>query len=368
MLKIYLFYLLVIVNLTKSQTLDSNEDLLKYKHLDSYVELRGGDFLMGINDKEGHNFEYPQRKGIVKAMRVMLYPVSIASFKKYKQVKHMHKTDAELAGHSWVFNQLLNKHVVINENLTNLNDTDTEDSLNNELISVLNTSWYRPEGGDSSIEGRLNHPVTHVSYHDAFGYCAWKGMRLPNEIEWEYAARGGLNEQSYPWGDYWELKRTNLWQGKFPNENQIRDGHYGISPVNAFQPQNNYEMYDVLGNVWEWTSTLFKNKTQQNLESTTRRCLKGGSFLDARDGDYRTNSMLKIRLSARIGRGEHYTAHNVGFRCIQQIKDQDLDFYLRNLGNEKFRVVRLRPPMHHRNSAVNNSEETPRKIEYKTEL
>ena len=78
--------------------------------------------------------------------------------------------------------------------------------------------------------------------------------------------------------------------------------------------------------------------------------------------------MLKIRLSARIGRGEHYTAHNVGFRCIQQIKDQDLDFYLRNLGNEKFRVVRLRPPMHHRNSAVNNSEETPRKIEYKTEL
>lgn len=120
---------------------------------------------------------------------------------------------------------------------------------------VVEARWNRPEGGHSIVHDKLTHPVVHVSFNDAIGYCTWKNMRLPTEIEWEYAARGGLREKQYPWGDNWQVARTNLWQGKFPDENQLRDGHYDLSPVNAFGPQNSYEMYDMIGNVWEWTST-----------------------------------------------------------------------------------------------------------------
>jgi sulfatase modifying factor 1 len=233
------------------------EDIFKYKPLDSYVELSGGEFLMGINDRDGFNFEHPQRKGIVKAMRVMLYPVSLASFKRYKQQKYRHRTDAELAGKSWVFKQVLNENaVLVNDEIDYSNDSDAQESIRNEMVLVRDARWNRPEGGSSLINERLEYPVVHVSFSDASAYCTWKGMRLPNEIEWEYAARGGLNEKVYPWGDYWEIGRTNLWQGKFPDENQLRDNYFGLSPVNAFQAQNNYEMYDVIGNVWEWTTTL----------------------------------------------------------------------------------------------------------------
>lgn len=239
-----------------SQTQEyKKDDLIQFKPLESYVELKGGDFLMGINDREGYNYEYPQRKGIVKPMRVMLYPVSIASFKRYKQQKYKHRTDAEIAGYSWVFKQLLNKKAKLNEDIDN-STQEAKEAIANEMLSVIETRWNRPEGGDSLVNDRLEHPVVHVSYSDASAFCTWKGMRLPNEIEWEFAARGGLKEKIYPWGDYWQLKRTNLWQGNFPEENQLRDGFFGLAPVTAFAAQNQYEMYDLIGNVWEWTSTM----------------------------------------------------------------------------------------------------------------
>lgn len=107
------------------------------------------------------------------------------------------------------------------------------------------------------IRDHLSYPVTHVSWHDAQAYCTWKGMRLPTEVEWEYAARGGLDSAAYPWGDDWELKRANLWQGHFPYENQVRDDYERLSPVDDFPAQNKYEMYDMLGNTWEWTLTKY---------------------------------------------------------------------------------------------------------------
>jgi formylglycine-generating enzyme required for sulfatase activity len=238
---------------------DPDQHLESFRPYDSFVELKGGEFQMGINDRSGVNHEYPARHAKVAPFRIHLYPVTIASFKNYKKEKFRHRTDAELARASWVFEKLVDEHaqidpVPLDESRHNKDVLESQASWH--MVRVHDARWNKPEGGTSLINHRFSHPVTHVSYNDAFAYCTWKNMRLPTEIEWEYAARGGLSEKLYPWGDHWEVGRTNLWQGHFPDENQMRDENYGLAPVDAYSAQNEFGMYDVIGNVWEWTSTV----------------------------------------------------------------------------------------------------------------
>ena len=121
--------------------------------------------------------------------------------------------------------------------------------------------WRHPEGPGSSIEGKDNHPVVHVSFEDAMAFCAWAGRRLPTEAEWEFAARGGLDGKRFVWGDQpLDATRCNIWQGNFPNDNRAEDGFARTSPVKSYPP-NGFGLYDMAGNVWEWCSDLYRPDT-----------------------------------------------------------------------------------------------------------
>jgi formylglycine-generating enzyme required for sulfatase activity len=184
---------------------------------------------------------------------------------------------------------------------------------------VLGADWRRPEGPGSSLAGRLDHPVVHVSWEDAAAFCRWVGGRLPTEAQWECAARGGLEGRRYPWGD--ELTpggahRCNVWQGRFPEDNSLEDGYPGTCPVDAFPP-NGFGLYNSVGNVWEWCADWWGVALRPpRLASDPagppegdRRVLKGGSYLSHHGHDFRH------RPAARRGLPPATTAGDVGFRC-----------------------------------------------------
>jgi formylglycine-generating enzyme required for sulfatase activity len=178
---------------------------------------------------------------------------------------------------------------------------------------IQGASWRAPEGDGSDVTGREHHPVVHVAQEDAQAFAAWCGKRLPNEAEWEVAARGGLLDAAYGWGD--ELMpngclMANTWTGAFPWY-FARDGRPGTTTVRSF-PENGYGLYDMIGNVWEWTASPFVEKATcgcTGLAATGTVALKGGSFLCA--AEY----CARYRPAARIGLTPDSTAAHVGFRC-----------------------------------------------------
>ena len=185
---------------------------------------------------------------------------------------------------------------------------------------VPHAYWAQPEGPGSTVLDRLDHPVVHVSWNDAAAYCRWSGTRLPTEAEWEYAARGGLDQALYPWGD--ELvpggqHRCNIWQGHFPTVNTAEDGHVGTAPVQAYEP-NGFGLYNVVGNAWEWCQDAFSPEYHQRteadnplfLEPTGSRSMRGGSFL------CHASYCSRYRVAARSSNTSESSAGNVGFRVV----------------------------------------------------
>jgi formylglycine-generating enzyme required for sulfatase activity len=174
-----------------------------------------------------------------------------------------------------------------------------------------------------SRSASLTWPVAHVSWADARAFAAWCGGRLPTEAEWEHAARGGLPDPVYPWGDEEPDDRRilcNIWQGRFPDENTAADGFAGTSPVRAFPP-NGAGLFDMAGNVWEWTADPFRIASLGSAAAARNRdaargrqkVLKGGSFLCHRSYCHR------YRIAARSGLPPDSASSNVGFRIVHEI-------------------------------------------------
>ena len=194
-------------------------------------------------------------------------------------------------------------------------------------------SWRHPEGPESDLKGRQDHPVVQVSWFDAEAYAKWAGKRLPTEAEWEFAARGGLEKKKFSWGDEFKPNGTfmaNTWQGEFPYLNTKEDGFVGTSPVKSFPP-NAYGLYDMAGNVWQWCSDWYRPDTYaqranevscQNPSgpakswsptnpSQEERVTKGGSFL------CHVSYCESYRPSARRGTPPDTGMSHIGFRCVK---------------------------------------------------
>ncbi len=189
-------------------------------------------------------------------------------------------------------------------------------------------NWRHPGGPKSSIKDRMDHPVVHVSWLDAKAYCDWAGKKLPTEAQWEYASRGGLPRKIYPWGDKrnpHDKWRQNIWQGDFPTNNTVEDGHRGTAPVASFPP-NSFGLYDTSGNVWEWVADYYradyyehsprknppgpKSSLDPREPNIIKRVQRGGSFMCS------DSYCISYRNSAR-GSGEEDTGtFHAGFRCV----------------------------------------------------
>ncbi len=286
------------------------------------VELPGGMFRMGSD--HFYPEERPVREVSVDGFWIDRHPVTVAEFRRFVKATG-HVTWAEQAPEAADYPdadpaELVPGSLVFHgtEGPVDLRD------FRNWWSWTPGADWRHPEGPDSNVGGRELHPATHVAYADAEAYAAWAGKSLPTEAEWEYAARGGLDGATYTWGDEFAPKgrmMANTWQGEFPWQNLRTDGYEGTSPVERF-PENGFGLYDMAGNVWEWTTDSFGQPLDaeqaccapQGLrladERFPRKVIKGGSHLCA------PSYCLRYRPAARQAESVDTSTCHIGFRCV----------------------------------------------------
>ncbi len=193
---------------------------------------------------------------------------------------------------------------------------------------VLGANWQHPTGLDTNLENKENYPVVHIAYEDALAYSKWVGKSLPTEAQWEFAARGGLKNTIFSWGNKYSAKKANTWQGLFPFQNTEQDGYIGMAPVGSF-PANGYGLYDITGNVWEWTQDWYRighqgkedqvDPTISNPEESfdprepgaAKHVIKGGSYLCA------PNYCSRYRPAAREAQSPDTGTSHIGFRLVK---------------------------------------------------
>ena len=297
--------------------------------MEHMVCLDGGTFLMGST--EFYEEEGPVREATVGPFWIDEHPVTIAEFLRFVRATG-HRTVAEVAPDPAVYPDADPALLVPGSLVFRQTDgpVDLRD-VRNWWSYVPGAEWRNPEGPGSSIRDRQQHPVTQVAYADAEAYAAWAGKSLPTEAEWEFAARGGLDQARFVWGDEFAPGGTmmaNTWQGEFPWQNLLEDGYAGTSPVATFPP-NGYGVFDMAGNVWEWTvddwampsdgehaccapevPRTIEEGASRPSEAIPRKVIKGGSHLCA------PNYCLRYRPAARQGETIDTSTGHLGFRCV----------------------------------------------------
>lgn len=272
------------------------------------VAVPGGRAIVGtdrpILPQDG---EAPARKVQVKPFRMGVGAVTVAEFAAFVDATG-YRTEAEDFQWSFVFHS----------------DVGQADVLEAAVPGapwwrgVKGATWSAPHGPGTHPPGD-DHPVTQVSWRDAKAYAHWAGGRLPTEAEWEHAARGGLGDVPYPWGtaepDDQSHFPCNIWQGQFPDTNTMGDGHRHTAPVTAYAP-NGYGLYNMVGNVWEWTADPYKIrsiKKQAKAQMAAMkgfRVTKGGSFL------CHASYCWRYRIAARTGNSPDSATPHTGFRMV----------------------------------------------------
>tara|TARA_B100001287_G_scaffold271430_1_gene271724 strand:- start:73 stop:1110 length:1038 start_codon:yes stop_codon:yes gene_type:complete len=313
------FVLLILLGCDSSKKSQNTKPLVK----DGMVFIKGGEFMMGGDGEQSNQDELPKHKVVVSSFWMDETEVTNDQFKRFvdetgyvttaeksidwEDIKKVvppgtpKPHDSLLAPSSLVFFEMKTE---------NLSDFTQWWKLKR------NANWRQPFGENSSIDGKGNHPVVHISWDDALAYCEWAGKRLPTEAEFEYASRGGLENTLYSWGnepvDLGNLK-ANVWEGKFPTNNKIKDEYYYTAPVKSFKP-NKYGLYDIAGNVWEWCFDWYhynyyemvENQVSYNPQGPTnsfdpmepyspKKVIRGGSFLcnDSYCSGFRNSMRMK---------------------------------------------------------------------------
>jgi formylglycine-generating enzyme required for sulfatase activity len=297
------------------------------------VWIAGGEFLMGSD--QHYREEAPAHRVRVDGFWIDPYEVTNAEFAEFVAATNyvtLAEKTPDASDYPGALPELLQPSSIVFERPTFSPD------LRNPYVwwrYVPGADWRHPRGPNSWVSTLARHPVVHVAYEDALAYAKWAGKDLPTEAEWEFAARGGLEGAEFAWGS--ELTpdgrlMANTWQGNFPQENLVTDGFEWTAPVGSF-PANGYGLYDMIGNVWEWTSDWYEEHEKHSgsccshtnpqggardasIDARTpniripRKVIKGGSFLCA------PNYCRRYRPAARMAQPIDTSTCHVGFRCI----------------------------------------------------
>ncbi|WP_340114626.1 formylglycine-generating enzyme family protein [Maribellus mangrovi] len=305
------------------------------------VFIEGGTFEMGADNNQARPDEYPKHPVKVNSFWMDVHEVTNAQFSKF----------VEETGYVTVAEKDIDWEVMKTQVPPGTPKPSAEMLKAGSMVFtppsqsvplndysqwwswVVGASWKHPEGPESNIDGRENYPVVHICWNDAVAYCKWAGKRLPTEAEWEFAARGGLQNNIYPWGnEHIEdgSPKANSWNGHFPNMNTQKDGFYATSPVKSYQA-NAYGLFDMAGNVWEWTQDWYDMNYYQSLPTDKvtvdpkgpdksndarnpydeRKTIRGGSFLC--NDSYCSSYRVAARMPGEIYTGMSHT----GFRCVK---------------------------------------------------
>jgi formylglycine-generating enzyme required for sulfatase activity len=278
------------------------------------VKLDGGRFYMGTDYKAGFpaDGEGPVVGVRLKPFHIDARPVSNEQFAEFTKTTG-YQTEAERYGWSFVFAG----HIPADHYTELVADTIMSAPW---WCKVFGADWRHPEGPDSSVRERSSFPVVHVSWNDAVAYAQWAGKRLPTEAEWEFAARGGLEQKLYPWGDDLTPEgrhMCNIWQGEFPARDTGEDGYTAPCPADAY-PANAFGLFGMTGNVWDWCADWFDARwriaaPRNNPLGPARgqtRVMKGGSYL------CHASYCNRYRVGARTSNTPDSSASNIGFRCV----------------------------------------------------